>query len=76
MTSLRIIVVSHIDTIKGSCFVVVGNLRFVMGLDIGTHCILTMLDIVKILLMQDHAWTVELGDAIFGWEEIELLHQF
>jgi hypothetical protein len=73
MASLLIVIVSKINAIQGVRGVGIRWIRLIMGLDISSKNILTMLVVVKISLMQNHMRTVILRDSILGREEIQLL---
>jgi hypothetical protein len=73
MASLLIVIVSKINAIQGVRGVGIRWIRLIMGLDISSKNILTMLVVVEILLMQNHMRTVILRDSILGREEIQLL---
>jgi hypothetical protein len=73
MASLLIVIVLKINAIQGARGIGIGWIRLIVGLDVGSKGVLTMLVIVKISLMQNHTRTVILRDSILGWEEIQLL---
>jgi hypothetical protein len=73
MASLLVVIVSKINTIQGVRGIGIRWIGLIVGLDVSSKSILTMLVVVKILLMQNHTRTVILRDSILGKEEIQLL---
>jgi hypothetical protein len=73
MASLLIVIVSKINAIQGARGIGIRWIGLIMGLDVSSENILTMLVIVEISLMQNHTRTVILRDSILGREEIQLL---
>jgi hypothetical protein len=73
MASLLVVIVSKINAIQGARGIGIRWIRLIVGLDVSSKSILTMLVIVEISLMQNHTRTVILRDSILGREEIQLL---
>jgi hypothetical protein len=73
MASLLVVIVSKINAIQGARGVGIRWIGLIVGLDVSSKRILTMLVVVKISLMQNHTRTVILRDSILGREEIQLL---
>jgi hypothetical protein len=73
MASLLVVIVSKINTIQGARGIGIRWIGLIVGLDVSSKSILTMLVVVEILLMQNHTRTVILRDSILGREEIQLL---
>jgi hypothetical protein len=73
MASLLVVIVSKINAIQGARGIGIRWIGLIVGLDIRSKSILTMLVVVKILLIQNHTRTVILRDSILGREEIQLL---
>jgi hypothetical protein len=73
MASLLLVIVSKINAIQGARGIGIRWIGLIMGLDVSSKNILTMLVVVEISLMQNHTRTVILRDSILGREEIQLL---
>jgi hypothetical protein len=73
MASLLIVIVLKINAIQGARGIHIRWIRLIVGLDVSSKSILTMLVVVEISLMQNHTRTVILRDSILGKEEIQLL---
>jgi hypothetical protein len=73
MASLLVVIVSKINAIQGARSVGIRWIGLIVGLDVSSKSILTMLVVFKISLMQNHTRTVILRDSILGREEIQLL---
>jgi hypothetical protein len=73
MASLLVVIVSKINAIQGARGVGIRWIGLIVGLDVSSKSILTMLVVVEISLMQNHTRTVILRDSILGREEIQFL---
>jgi hypothetical protein len=73
MASLLVVIVLKINAIQGARGIGIRWIGLIVGLDVCSKSILTMLVVVKISLMQNHTRTVILRDSILGREEIQLL---